>query len=430
MKHWLKILFNIDNVIATIIIFIVVEHFTIYQNLDFLNPFINIAEDLDITDVVFSKVRNDGRYQTDTNIILVNIGNLNRKGIAKEIEIINKYKPAVVCVDVLFLKRKTDDVDIPLRNAFQNTNNLVVPSKLQYNPDEERFDSIITINPLFIESAISGFANVTIDRQPFNTEEERLIAEKKYAKTIRWIPTQEEVNGKIEYNLAANVVRLYAPEKFLKFKQRNSKLELINYKRNLDKYITFDVNDIFENDSAKLNAMRDKIVVVGFLGPDLKTLVNEDLFFSPLNPQYIGKSFPDMYGCVVHSNVISMIIDDTYFYVLPDWANDILKILIIYLMLAGLNFLRYKFNLLYEPLSITLVFISLVAWFVLLIYLFNVWNIYVELTDLFFYILLAVPIFELYQDSFKPMTLKTIGKITQSVRNVNNKIASKIRGGK
>ncbi len=417
MKQYLKILFNIDNVIVVIIIFIVIEHFTIYKNLDFLNPFINIAEELDITDVVFSKIRNDGRYKTDSNIVLVNLGDLNRRGIAKLINTINKYEPAVVCLDVFLKKRKTNEQDVPLRNALNNTKNLIMPSKLIYSSEHKSFISFETSNPFFIENATLAYANLIIDDfDYFDNEQERELARKWYAKTIRRVSTRLKVNGELSYNMDATIVRFYAPDKFEKLVQRKDSVELIDYKRNIDKYITFDIKDIFEDDSDKLSVIKDKIVMVGFMGPDLQTLVNEDLYFTPLNPQYIGKSFPDMYGVVVHANVVSMILDESYFYEFPENVNFALKIIILYIMMTGLSFLRFKFDLMYEPLSITLVFASLVAWFVFMLYLFNVHNLYFELTDLFFYILLAVPIFELYQDSFKPMTLKKVKQLKSLIR--------------
>jgi CHASE2 domain-containing sensor protein len=412
----LRIIFHIDSFIATIIVFLVIEHFTIYQNLDFLNPFINIAQDLNITDVVFSKIRNDGRYKTDTNIVLINIGNLSRKGIAKQVEIVNRYKPAIVSLDIRFTTRKSDDQDIPLRNVFNNTKNLILPIKLNYDYDKEEFNSITTCHPFFTENAKTGFVNVIVDRSYRGVSQEELTdLESKYAKTIRQISIRENVNGTTEYDFAARILQIYAPEKFNRLMRHKNNIEIIDFRRNIDKYITLDVSDVFEQ-SEKLNLVKDKIVMFGFIGPDIKTKVSEDIFFTPLNPQFVGKSFPDMYGVVVHANVLSMMLDESYFYSFPDWMNIIIKILILYFMMTGLLLLRYKFDMLYEPLSISLVFGSLFGWFVFIVYLFNKWNLFIDLSDLFFYILLTVPVFELYQDSFKPMTLNALKKATVHIK--------------
>lgn len=38
----------------------------------------------------------------------------------------------------------------------------------------------------------------------------------------------------------------------------------------------------------------------------------DDLHYSPLNERVSGKSFPDMYGVVVHANILSMILNGRY----------------------------------------------------------------------------------------------------------------------
>jgi len=121
-----RTIFHLDNIIATLIVFLVIEHFSLYQNLDFLNPFINTVQDLNLSDVVFSKIRNDGRYGVDSNVVLVNIGSLNRAGIAKEIEIINKYEPKVLGIDSFFRTPKDEKQDSLLIESLSNVKNLVL----------------------------------------------------------------------------------------------------------------------------------------------------------------------------------------------------------------------------------------------------------------------------------------------------------------
>ncbi|HYG15113.1 MAG TPA: CHASE2 domain-containing protein, partial [Bacteroidia bacterium] len=71
-----------------------------------------------------------------------------------------------------------------------------------------------------------------------------------------------------------------------------------------------------------------KIVLMGFLGPDLKTKVLEDNYFTPMNYKYSGKSFPDMYGVIIHANIISSILEAKYINKVPQW----LSILIAYII--------------------------------------------------------------------------------------------------
>jgi len=404
-----RTIFNIDNLVATIIVFLVIKHFSLYQNLDFLNPFINTVQDLNLSDVVFSKIRNDGRHGVDSNIILVNIGSLNRGGIAKEIEIINSYEPKVLGIDSFFRTPKDEIQDSMLIESLGKVNNLVLATKIHYNYKREVFDSVSYSHPIFTQNASTGFANIIEDMSGKTykdmTDEEREEKENTLIKSVREVPIKEVINGRNELFLAARIAELFAPEKAKRLLERGNQSEIVNYRRNIDKYITLDVKDIFEG-SDKLELIRGKIVLMGFLGPDLKTLVNEDIFFTPMNPQFVGKTFPDMYGVVIHANVLSMILDETYFYEVPEWTTDYLIIIILFSMVAGLYILRHKVQIAYEPLSIGLVFASLLFWYALILHLFHTWNIYLELGDLFFVILLTVPVFEAYQDSLKPIAIR------------------------
>jgi CHASE2 domain-containing sensor protein len=68
--------------------------------------------------------------------------------------------------------------------------------------------------------------------------------------------------------------------------------------------------------------LKGKIVLLGYMGVPGKTLPNdEDRFFTPLNPQLSGRSHPDMYGVVVHANILRMALDKDYVYVFPTWLN-------------------------------------------------------------------------------------------------------------
>ena len=56
-------------------------------------------KDFELTNYAFSRLRETP--QVDERIVLVNIGTLDRRGLAQEIEAINKYKPRVIGIDVL-----------------------------------------------------------------------------------------------------------------------------------------------------------------------------------------------------------------------------------------------------------------------------------------------------------------------------------------
>ena len=48
-------------------------------------------EDFEMTDIAFNKIREP--LPPDTTIVLVNMGNLDRTGIARQLQIVDKYGP-------------------------------------------------------------------------------------------------------------------------------------------------------------------------------------------------------------------------------------------------------------------------------------------------------------------------------------------------
>ena len=86
-------------------IFIIMFGFSfIPVNCGFLSPVATALGDFDVYDIVYSKLLEE--QSVDTNIVLVNIGNLSRKEQAEEITVINKFKPAVIGIDAFFEAEK------------------------------------------------------------------------------------------------------------------------------------------------------------------------------------------------------------------------------------------------------------------------------------------------------------------------------------
>ena len=111
-----------------------------------------------MTDLVFSQIRESPKV--DKNVVLVNIGTLSRREIAKQIRIINQYDPKVIGIDGYFYELKEDSIgDMLLNSAFSDIENLVLVSKLEYDPLTETYDSIRFSNEFF-NADHYGFANL------------------------------------------------------------------------------------------------------------------------------------------------------------------------------------------------------------------------------------------------------------------------------
>jgi CHASE2 domain-containing sensor protein len=106
---------------------------------------------------------NLGRTQKESvTITIVDIGHLDRVGIAKELSIINKYSPRVIGLDFL-LTTDSLDKDIPLTKELSRTTKMIQATKLHNNDpgDVTKWDSLEQYHPKF-RFGNSGFSNMTI----------------------------------------------------------------------------------------------------------------------------------------------------------------------------------------------------------------------------------------------------------------------------
>ena len=165
-----------------------------------------------------------------------------------------------------------------------------------------------------------------------------------------------------------------------------------------------------------LAAIREKIVLVGIMGPNTKTLSTEDVYFTPMNKKYIGRSNPDMYGVVVHANIISMVLDSRggqsqFINTLPNGWSNAMVIFVIYAIMALYSFIRHKNEEWYELLSNITTLAGFVLVFIVIIYSLHWLNYEIQMPALFFGIMLSTPIFELYHDSLVPLAQSGFEKV-------------------
>ena len=94
--------------------------------------------------------------------------------------------------------------------------------------------------------------------------------------------------------------------------------------------------------NSKLDFIEDKIILMGFLGNSLTQKSLDDIYFTPLNPVYAGRSNPDMYGAVIHANIVSMILNKTYIDEIPFWVSAILAFIVCYFNVVYIRNVRKK----------------------------------------------------------------------------------------
>lgn len=321
-----------DSALGTAFIFaLIIFGSRIFSAFEVLNPIGEAISDMDVTDIVFSKLRKDPDALENKDIVIVNIGNLNREGIAKQIETINQYHPKVVGIDAFFRNPMDAYQDSVFNAALWNTDKLVLVTKLNhYNPITGVFDTLETSNPMFLENAHQGFANLITP-----------ASEQDNFKVCRSFTPIEFTREGEQQLFALKLAELYNAEAAARFKNRKRSVELINYGGNVvrannknseftNKFMVLDWMDIF-NENFVPSVFEDKVVILGYLGEDLWDSSWEDKLYTPLNMEYAGRTNPDMYGVVIHANILAMILGENYIESMSNSAGVIVGIILCFL---------------------------------------------------------------------------------------------------
>lgn len=303
--------------VITVMMFVVLGIFSFIPiNCLFLDPIAKAISDFDVYDIVYSKLREEPKV--DTNIVLVNLSNLSRSDHARQLNIVNSLNPKVIGIDAIFQEEKEHYSDSLLADAFSRCRNLILVSKLdKYNEEADTYDIVLSSIDIFNKYASNGFANLPND-------------DKVSFRTIREFRPVSKTNGTAVNAFASEIVEIYNPEAFQFLMNRKKEVEKIDYIGNYNRFYFLDADQVLsgEND---LSFIRNKIVLMGFMGINLNNKTFEDIYFTPLNERYAGKTFPDMYGVVIHANIISMILNGNYIDIMPERLSLALAVILCYL---------------------------------------------------------------------------------------------------
>jgi CHASE2 domain-containing sensor protein len=410
-KFWL------DCVIATAFVFLAmwgIFGLTQSKLFNLLDPIGQALSDVELTDYVFSDLRLEDP-NVDQNIVIVNIGELSRGQIAEQINTISKYKPKVIGIDSFF-DCKTglrDTVNCPLlldtlgnmtlSKAIKDAGNVVLVNKVltkKYTMETDVLDSLRRSDPIFLDYAITdGFANL-------DTE----AAYQDDVKTCRAFNPQLKVSDKTLRAFSVEVAFAYDSAITKKFLARNNYSEIVNYRGNVfdifgttkypQMFYTLDVEDV-KTENFVSEMIKDKIVLFGFLGKQLGDPSWADKFYTPLNEKNAGKANPDMFGVVVHANIISMILNQDFVEQMEPWQEIALAILICMLNVALFSLINTRLPLWYDGITKLLQFCQVVFYAILMILIFAWYQYKFNITLTVAAVALVGDVYEIYMSVIK-----------------------------
>lgn len=420
-KFWL------DCVLATAFVFLALWGLLSLTQLRIFNAFDSLGEalsDVELTDYVFSGLRDDPKV--DENIVLVNIGNLSRRGVAQQISIISKYKPRVIGIDSFF-DCKTglyDTVNCPqlkdelgnmmLGEAISAAGNVVLVTKLLRRDTtlaEGEFDTLRRSDPSFRDGAMAeGFASLVTNA---NYQDD--------VKTCRSFNPVMIVSDSSHRAFSVELAYAYDSAKANKLIKRGNFSEVINYRGNVfdiqgttnypQMFYTLDVDDVF-NENFVSEMIKDKIVIFGYMGTYLGDPSWADKFYTPLNKKLAGKANPDMFGAVVHANIISMILNEDYVEQMPEWQETGMAILICLLNVALFSLINTYLPLYYDGITKLLQLLQLLAYSALMVMIFHWYTFKLNITVTLAAVAVVGDVYEVYMSVIKNLYLKILGRFS------------------
>lgn len=312
----MKYLFKRDTFLLTTFIILVIALFLHNPlNTHIFNPIKISMTDFAFSDLAFSE--SHLKNTVDDRIVIVNIDTAGRGLIAKTIDHLESYHPKCVGLDILFPPKK-DDGNAALNKCFERFSNIILCQTAKVEESSHKFS--FSNNQFVMPDYHWGFVN--------------FLAE--HGDAIRDFPVYLE-NDQIKYeNFVSEITKYADKEAYKKLIKRNNKIESINYQRTDSDYYMVSSSDIL-NDRADSALLKNKIILVGYVSGDPYNI--QDKHFTPLNSKILGRSIPDMNGVIIHANILSMILDETYITKIPGWFNILIAVIVTMLHVAFL--IRY-----------------------------------------------------------------------------------------
>ncbi len=269
-----------------------------------------------LSDILFS-LQHNPRYRPE--VVLIDCGEADRGRIAKAITVLEADGPKVVGLDFIFNcpDGVNDTATCPqirdakgvfeLSLALQKNKNIVLASALRQSSrarlnHTDDPDSVELADPIYSRYANNGFTN--------------LVSDGGHASIIREFSPTRRVQGEDVSCFSLIVARSYDAPTAQQFLTNSRPEEIINYSGNISPgieqsyhgiYQVYEIDDLSSGQYSQ-GDFQDKIVLLGFLGGASGGSM-DDKFFTPINPVPLGRSYPDMYGLVIHANIVSQILD-------------------------------------------------------------------------------------------------------------------------
>ncbi|MEO0570993.1 MAG: CHASE2 domain-containing protein [Bacteroidota bacterium] len=304
----------------------------------YFNPLLHSIRDFSFLDAYYNANFSD-QGKIDSTLLLVNIGDLDRKGIADLLDTLQQQNPEVLGLDIIF-KEVGNKLDTVLFNEMSKDN--VVMSYI-YNPD-----SLGTMGENLPLTSTFGYVNLT-SVEP--------------TEVIRGFKGVQSSGQDKYYSLVSQMMRSYQNGHIWNTQGYSQKLlreRRVKFYGHFKDFPHVEGADVLLGKGQ--NNLTDKIVLVGYAGyPSENPYDVEDKHFTPLNAHPLGKGIPDMFGITVHANITNMLLQNDFFWELGVFGQGLLIFLFSYLTCLYFIWLDRKLKISYRTVRKLVLFVFAVV---------------------------------------------------------------------
>jgi CHASE2 domain-containing sensor protein len=424
----------LDSLFATIFIYIfmfLISNISAFKIFDAFDSIGQALQDMEMTDIAFSQLREP--LPPDTSIVIVNFGPLGRAGIAAQLRIIDKYNPKVIGIDSFFKGYGNGTAEDTLNtmnliDALDNIQSqLVMVAKVEQSDSlaavsagEEIYDILYLSDSMFTKNATFGLANLDTEAE-FQDD----------VKICRKFPPQRGIVGADEKYIAfsAKMAQLFDSTSTKPLLKRDKDFEIINYRGDFvnfyeeDKFATrfyaLDYDQVINEDFVP-ELIKDKIILLGYTGEYFGASEWEDRFYTPLNSKIAGRANPDMFGPVIHANIVSMILNRDYVDTFSEMTENIIGLILCYLNVLLFSLIYRNMGAWYDGVTKLIQVFEVLLILFLIIYVFSWRSFKLELTVGLFAVALAGDLLEVYYGVIR----NTVLKISDRIYSRRNKVVN------
>ncbi|MBT9146147.1 MAG: hypothetical protein DDT42_02029 [candidate division WS2 bacterium] len=299
-----------------------------------------------------------------------------------------KGQPKLIALDALLnASSRNPSSDSLLAKAMSKVPNFILATRLEgYDEKRQIFTEELLPAPVFRTVAQLSYANI------ISEGEDNLITCRSFAPFSALHNSQNQVL--LKESITSKIASIAWPKAYEKLKERNKTAELINFTNSEQSWFVIDVEQAL---SGQFNiSLKDKVILMGYLGGYIGSPSWEDKFYTPLNPIYAGKASPDMFGLVIHANCLKMIKEANYLNQMPQWLAIILSTLLLMLILRVFWKVQFHYGHLYDIITkLSQLFLAIIIVYLMVI-IFHLTGYKIDILLLLTGILLSSDALEIY----------------------------------